>query len=43
MGDGPCSQVPRWKAWREQAGCQVRPVRLLKEDLAEFFSEEEFI
>jgi hypothetical protein len=33
MGDGPCGQVPLWKAWREKAGCQVRPERLLKEDL----------
>jgi hypothetical protein len=33
MGGGPCGQVPRWRAWREKGGCQVRPEGLLKEDL----------
>jgi hypothetical protein len=33
MGGWPCRWAPRWKAWLEKFGSQVRPERLLKEDL----------
>ena len=33
MGCGPCRRSPRRKALREKFGGQVRPERLLKEDL----------
>jgi len=33
MGAGPCCRAACQKAWREKFGSQVRPERLLKEDL----------